>query len=57
MNFTTVQSPVYYGHLKTNHVCPDYQILQVSLYDKATQFGTITECVDCAGVLIYICPD
>ena len=57
MSCTTVQPPLYYGHLKTNHMCPDYQIFQVSLYDEAAQFGTITECVDCAGVLIYKCPD
>ena len=47
--------PVYYGHLGTNHKCPDYQgvlIVQVSLYDKAAPFGTITKCVDYAGVLI-----
>ena len=46
--------PVYYGHLGTNRKCPNYQdvlIFQVSLYDKAP-FGTITKCVDYAGVLI-----
>ena len=45
--------PVYYGHLGTDKKYPDYQgilIIQVSLYDKAT-FGTITKCVDNAGVL------
>ena len=31
-------------------------IFQVSLYDKAP-FGTITKCVDYAGVLIFKCPD
>ena len=43
---------MYYGHLGTNHQCPDYQgvlIFQVSLYDEA---GTISKCVDYAGVLI-----
>ena len=35
--------PVYYGHLGTNKKCPDYQVFQVSLYDKAP-FGTITKC-------------
>ena len=51
--------PEYYGHLKTNQKCPDYQgglIFQVSLYDKAP-FGTITKGVDYAGVLISKCPD
>ena len=51
---------VYYGHLGTNHKCPDYQgvlIFQVSLYDKAAPFGTITKCVDYAGVHIFKCPD
>ena len=32
---------------------PDFP---VSLYDKAS-FGTITKCVDYAGVLIFKCPD
>ena len=48
--------PVYYGHLGTNHKCPDYEgalIVQVSLYDKAAPFGTITKCVDYAGVFIF----
>ena len=31
-------------------------IIQISLYDQAP-FGTITKCVDCAGVLIFKCPD
>ena len=35
------------------HKCPDFQ---VSLYDKAP-FGTITKCVDYAGVPIFKCPD
>ena len=39
IRITTVE-PVY-GHLGTNEKCPDYQGVQVSLYDKA-QFGTIT---------------
>ena len=57
--------PVYYGHLGTKK-CPDYQgvlIFQISLYGKAT-FGTITKCVDYAGVwimqghvLVFKCPD
>lgn len=52
---------MYYGHLGTNKMCPDYQgvlIVQVSLYDKAP-FGTITNCVDYAafyaGVPIFKC--
>ena len=56
----TVEPAVYYGHLGTNHKCPDHQgvlIFQVSLYDKAASFGTITKCVDYAGVLILECPD
>ena len=55
--FSTVH--VFYGHLGTNHKCPDYQgvlIFQVSLHDKAP-FGTITLCVDYAGVYIFKCPD
>ena len=51
--------PVYYGHLGTNHKCPDYQgvlISQVSLYYKAS-FGTMTKCLDYAGVLIFKCSD
>ena len=48
-----------YGH-GTNHKCPDYEgvlIFQVSLYDEAS-FGTITEYMDYAGVLIiFKCPD
>ena len=38
---------------------PDYQSVlafQVSLYDKAAPFGTITKCVDYAGVLVFKCP-
>ena len=52
--------PAYYGHLGTNHKCHDYQgvrIFQVSLYDKAAPFGTITKCVDYAVVLVFKCPD
>ena len=52
-NVTTVEL-VYYGHLGTNHKCPDYQgvlIFQVSLCDKAP-LGAITKYVDYAGVLI-----
>ena len=51
---------MYYGHLGADRKCPDYQgvlIFQVSLDDKAAPFGTITKCVDCAGVLIVKCPD
>ena len=51
--------PVYYGHLRSTHKYPDYQgvlIFQVSSYDKAS-FGTITKCVDYAGVPIFKCPD
>ena len=51
--------PVYYGQFGTNQKYPDCQgvlIFQVSLYDKAP-FGTITKCVDYAGVLIFKCPD
>ena len=44
---------VYSG---TTHKCPDYQGVQVSLYDKAP-FGTITKCVDYAGVSVFKCPD
>ena len=36
--------------------CPDYQIFQVSLYDTAP-FGTITKCVDYAGVIFFKCPE
>ena len=46
--------PLYHGHLGIIQKSPDNQgvlIFQVSLYDKAT-FGTITKCVDYAGVLI-----
>ena len=32
-------------------------ISQVSLHDKAAPFGTITKCVDYAGVLIFKCPN
>ena len=39
-------SCVLYEHLGTNHKCPDYQCAQVSIYDKAASFGTITKCVD-----------
>ena len=54
---TTVEPAVCYGYLGTSHKCPDYQgVPQVSLYDKAL-FGTITKCVDYAGVLIFKCPD
>ena len=31
-------------------------IVQVSLYDKAAPFGTITKCVDYVSVLIIKCP-
>ena len=51
---------MYYEHLGTNKKCSDYQgvlIFQVSLYDKAAPFGSITNCVDNAGVLIFKCPD
>ena len=40
--------PVYYGHLEAIHKYPDYQGVHV----KAS-FGTITKCVDDAGVLIF----
>ena len=33
--------------------CPDFP---GQLYDKAAPFGTITKCVDYAGVLIFKCP-
>ena len=46
--------PVYYGHLGTDHKCPDYQGFPV--YDKAP-FGIITKCVDYAGVLNFKRPD
>ena len=46
--------PVYYGHIGINQKCPDYQgiqlVFQVNLYDKPP-FGTISNCVDYAGVL------
>ena len=48
-----------YGNLGTNKNCPDYQgvlIFRVSLYGKAP-FGTITKCVDYAGIHIINCPD
>ena len=51
-----LMEPIYYGHLGTSYKCPDYQGVQVSLYDKAP-CGTITKCVDYAGVLIFKCPD
>ena len=47
---------VYYGHLGTNKNCPNYQDVQVSLYDNAS-FGTITKCVDYASALIFKYPD
>ena len=46
---------MYYGHLGTNHKCPNYQgvlIFQVTLYDKAV---TITKYIDYPGVLIFKC--
>ena len=46
---------LYYGHLEPRQKCPDYQrvmIFQVILCDKVP-FGTTTECVDYAGVLIF----
>ena len=33
-----------------------YLIIQISLYDKAAPFGTITKCIDYAGVLILNYP-
>ena len=51
--------PVYSGHLGTKQKRPDYigvLIFQVSLYNKES-FGTITKCVDYAGVPIFKCPD
>ena len=48
--------PVCYGHLGINQKCPDYQGVQVSLYDKAP-FGTITRCVDyatIASLVVYV---
>ena len=50
--------PIYYGHFETIHKFSDYQcilIIQFSLYAKAL-FMTMTNCVDCAGVLIIKCP-
>ena len=55
--FITVE-PVYYGHLGTGKKCPDYQgvlIFQVILYEKVP-FGTLTKCLDDAGVRIFKCP-
>ena len=62
LNQYTVE-PVYCGHLAGSSLgpakCPDYQgavIFQVIfIYDKVP-FGTSTECVDYAGVLIFKCP-
>ena len=56
IKFGDTVEPVYYGHLGTNKKSPDYQGVQVSLYDKAS-FGTITKRVDYTGVLIFKCPD
>ena len=46
---------------KCTYKSPHYQgilIFLVSLYHKVcTIFGTITKCVDYAGVLIFKCPD
>ena len=50
---------VYYGHIGTIHKYTDYQgpvylIIQVSLQVHAkAYFGTMTKCVDYAGVLIF----
>ena len=46
--------PVYYRHLGTNKKCPDYQ---GDFPCQFISFGTITKCVDYAGVLIFKCPD
>ena len=52
---------VYYGHIETIHMCADYRvsmIIQVSLQIHAkAHFGTMTKCVDYAGVLIFKYPD
>ena len=48
--------PVYCGHLGTNQKRPDYQgvlIFQVCLHDNVS-FGTLTRCVDYAGVHIVL---
>ena len=45
----TVGPAVHYGHLGTNHKCPDYQ----SVRSIKAPFGTITKCLDYAGVLIF----
>ena len=47
--------PVNYGHLGTSKKCPDYQGVQVILYEKVP-FGSSTKCLDYAGVHIFKCP-
>ena len=47
--------PVYYGHLRTDQKCPDYQGVLVILYYKV-QFVTSFTYLDYAGILIFKCP-
>ena len=55
--------PMYYGHIGTIRKCTEliirmYLIIQVSLQVHAkAHFGTMTKCVDYAGVLIFKYPD
>ena len=47
--------PVYYGHLGTNQMCPDYQgvLISRSFYMiKCNQGFQLHKCMDYAGVLI-----
>ena len=45
--------PVYYGHLGTNHKCPDY----AGQFIWWSTIWAITKGVDYASVLIFKCPD
>ena len=50
---TSAVIPVYCMHLEAIYKCPDFQgvlNIWVNLYAKAS-FGTITKCMDYAGVL------
>ena len=45
-----------YKRSEINITNPDYHSVLAFLYDKAAPFGTITKCVDYAGVLIIKFP-
>ena len=57
-NYNTINIPVQWNLCITDTLGPakSVQIFQVSLHDNVS-FGTITRCVDYAGVHIFKCPD